>query len=286
MACEGCCRVDQNETTYMPEKANPIKDDQVLLGAPQAIRPQNMVTAQPAAASPPMKAEAPAKALFTTGEFAGAWEDSAKSVCIISDSTLRWSNNVISKISVSDGKLKLEDADTTASLDDSRNTLTWSDGDIWKRTSVPTEFSGNWQDDSKGIHTIVGTTLKWSNGTISDVMFSGGQLRLGENQLTASLDDSKAKLVWSDGDVWNKTDASAVSSEFVGVWRDSEDKIHTITDTTLNWSNTRSSVVKIDGGRIQVDDINGSATLDETKSKLMWDDGDVWTRTTNAPQTV
>lgn len=269
----------------MPEKANPIKDDQVLLGAPQAIRPQNMVSATPAAASPPPKAEAPPPNVGV-GEFAGAWEDSAKSVCIISDCTLRWSNNVISKISVVDGKLKLEDTDATASLDDAKSTLTWSDGDVWTRTSVPGEFAGNWQDDSKGIHTIVGTTLKWSNGTISDVMFSGGQLRLGENQLTASLDDSKAKLVWSDGDVWNKTDATAVSSEFVGVWRDSEDKIHTITDTTLNWSNTRSSVVKIDGGRIQVDDINGSATLDETKAKLMWDDGDVWTRTEPAAAPV
>jgi len=282
-ACEGCCRVDQNETTYMPEKANPIKDDQVLLGT-APLRPQNMVTSQPAAASPPMKVDvSAANKAPGAGDFAGAWEDSSKGVCIISECTLRWSNNVISKIVVDGGKLRIEDSDTTASLDGTNNTLTWSDGDIWKRTLVPTEFTGNWQDDSKGIHSIVGTTLKWSNGTISDVMFSGGQLRLDENKLTASLDDAKTKLQWSDGDVWNKTDAPAASSEFVGVWKDSEEKIHTVTDTTLNWSNTRSSVIKVDGGQLRVDDCDATATLDGTKGKLVWSDGDIWTRTTAAP---
>jgi len=265
--------VDQNETTYMPEKANPIKDDQVLLAAPP--RQVNLVQAQAVAAPSPVKVDIGNST--TVAEFVGAWEDSSKSVCIISDSTLRWSNNVISKISVSGGKLMLAEFDTTATMDATKTVLTWSDGDVWKRTIVPTEFAGMWQDDAKGVHTIVGTTLKWTNGTISDVTFSGGQLRLEENKLTASLDDSKTKLQWSDGDMWTKTEAAANSSEFVGTWKDAEDKVHTITDTTLNWSNTRSSIINVNNGQLTVDDCQASATLDGP-SKLLWNDGDVWMR--------
>lgn len=269
--------MDQNETTYMPEKSNPIKDDQVLLAAPP--RQPKMVTPQPVAISPQPKVDMSASAT-STAEFVGAWEDATKSVCIISDSTLRWPNNVISKISVSGGRLQLQDFDTTATLDGAKNTLTWSDGDIWKRTVVPTEFAGMWLDDAKGVHTIVGTTLKWTNGTISDVTFSGGQLRLEENQLTASLDSSKTKLQWSDGDTWTRTENSANSSEFVGTWKDAEEKLHTITETTLNWSNTRCSIIKVSNGQLTVDDSNMagiSATLEGT-SKLVWSDGDVWMR--------
>jgi len=267
--------VDQNETTYMPEKSNQSKDDQVLLAAPP-MQPK-MVTAVPAAIiSAPAKMDIGNTA--SVADFVGAWEDAAKSVCIVSDSTLRWPNNVISKITVSGGLLQLQDFDTTATLDGAKNTLTWSDGDVWKRTVVPTEFAGMWLDDAKGVHTIVGTTLKWTNGTISDVTFSGGQLRLEENQLTASLDSTKTKLAWSDGDTWTRTDNSANSSEFVGTWKDAEEKLHTITDTTLNWSNTRCSIIKVGNGQLTVDDCGGiSATL-EGPLKLVWSDGDVWMR--------
>lgn len=259
----------------MPEKSNQSKDDQVLLAAPP-MQPK-MVTSQPATIiSPPAKVDMGITA--STADFVGAWEDPAKSVCIISDSTLRWPNNVISKISVTGGNLQLQDVDTTATLDGAKNTLTWSDGDIWKRTIVPTEFAGTWLDDAKGAHVIVGTTLKWTNGTISDVTFSGGQLRLEENQLTASLDSSKTKLQWSDGDTWTRIDNTAVSSEFVGTWKDAEEKLHTITDTTLNWSNTRCSIIQVTNGQLTTDDCGGiSATL-EGNAKLVWSDGDVWMR--------
>jgi len=286
MACEGCCRVDQNESTYMPEKANPIKDDQVMLAGPPLRKP-NLVVSQSAAPPPPA---APAKvdveSTSGTGEFAGAWEDTSKNVCVISETGLRWANSVLSKVSVSGGTLRLEDADATATLDDTKNMLTWSDGDVWKRIVVLTEFAGLWQDDSKGVHTIMGTTLKWCNGTTSDVVFSEGILRLDDNKLTASLDDSKTKLSWSDGDVWTKTEKPANSSEFAGAWKDADDKIHTITDTTLNWSNMRASAIKVEAGTLVVADLEVTATLDETISKLTWNDGDVWTRTTSAAQAV
>lgn len=266
MACEGCCRVDQNETTYNNEKAN-MKDDQVILAAPPLRQTANVAS----------QVAPPTTATMTAADFAGAWEDQAKSVCIISDSCLRWSTNAISKITVTAGVLRLLDDETTATLDATKNSLTWSDGDIWKRTAVAALFAGAWIDDSKAVHTIVGTTLKWSNNTISDIKFIGGQLQLDENGLKATLDESKTKLTWSDGDVWNKTDRPQNCSDFVGVWKDADDKCHTITDTTLNWSNTRSSIVKVEDGVLNVDGC--TATLDENKTRLIWSDGDSWTKT-------
>ena len=102
--------------------------------------------------------------------------------------------------------------------------------------------------------------------------------------LVGALDEAKAQLKWSDGDVWNRAGVD-------GCWKKCIDgptrkrfqiEGDTITTTTNNGSELKrrrwvSPLERCSSTSVKLE--STLATLDDRALSLKWSDGDVWTRT-------
>jgi hypothetical protein len=126
------------------------------------------------------------------------------------------------------------------------------------------------------VHVVFDSTVKWSSNSTSQLSFLGGQIHIEGTDMTATLDASKKKLTWNDGDVWTMTEGPKV---FTGAWADkSGTNFYVITDNALRWSAENSSKITISGGQMEVD--GATATLEGGGKLLKFSDGDIWTRAT------
>jgi len=274
-ACLPCCAVDRNETTFVPDKVRMMKDDQVLADSSPAIVPVEMKMSMKVAPVIEEAPTAPATIPAEPADYAGAWMESSGGVYMVTDVSIIWSGNSASEITFIEGTMQLKGGEMVATLDETKTVLTWNDGDVWKKTSSPTDFVGAWEDANTGsVYSITETTLKWSSTVSSNIVINGGSLEC--DGATATMDETKTKLTWDDGDVWSRTQDP---TEYCGGWEDSGKAVYVISGTTLKWSSTSSSKIRYSGGQLQLEDSAMTASLDASKNTLTWSDGDVWTRT-------
>jgi len=145
------------------------------------------------------------------------------------------------------------------------------------------KFSGAWEEtgQDKGVHTIHGTKLIWSNGRTSHLAFNGEEMKMIYNgsEIEAHLDASGRKVHWGDGDVWRRAGLD-------GFWKEgTSGNVHTISGETLSISMKSGTVQKEKlvilsptSFSMTLNNVKHIATLDEVSMALTWSDGDVWIR--------
>jgi len=147
----------------------------------------------------------------------------------------------------------------------------------------PSFFEGAWEDSqdiaAKNVYVVQGTALILLNTKVSDLSFSEGQLHISGTTLSASLDATRTKLLWNDGDSWSRAgmDGSWKKVGFDGLLNISGG---TLTSLMPSGEKLTNPVAVLDAKRLVIM-INGAAvtgTMDNASMSMSWSDGDQWTR--------
>lgn len=216
------------------------------------------------------------------GDFDGIWKDNVH-FHVISGDTLTWSNRTVSMLQATERR------DTLAmffcgkliegTLFANGQQIGWNDGDVWTRMGhTGARLDGTWLDVNL-YHVIQGEILQWSNKELAHLevldcdtvvmMFNGARVE-------GKLDPDGNALSWSDGYTWTR-------AGFDGVWQEGRSALrNSIEGETIRISSGQQEkclkIVDRTTLELVVDGVTHQANLNPLGDRLIWSDGDIWTR--------
>jgi len=150
-------------------------------------------------------------------------------------------------------------------------------------TDLKTLFQGAWEDSrnssTKNVYVVQEEALVLLNTKVSDLKYSGGKMHIVGTTLSAGLDESQAKLQWSDGDTWSRAglDGSWRKAGFDGLLSISGELLTTLTPNGEKMTNPLA-VIDPKTVVILISNATITGTMDSSSMTVNWTDGDQWTR--------